>query len=112
MIASVKNIKVAVFGVSALLLFVWLLSGTFQSAIGKTDVNQQSEMNVSPTPNADEFVGSETCAACHEDQFKDVADTKHGKLSELAAWEDKVVGCESCHGGGKRTLKVAATRRR
>jgi predicted CXXCH cytochrome family protein len=99
--ASVKNIKVAVFGMFAILLFVWLVSGTFQAAIGKTDVNQQSEQSVSPTPNPDEYVGSETCAACHEDQFKAVADTKHGKLENLPGWKDKMVGCESCHGGGK-----------
>lgn len=101
MTASNKNIKFAVFGTFALLLFVWLISGTFQSAIGKSDANQQNETNVLPTPNPDEFVGSETCAACHENQFKDVVDTKHGKLSNLSAWKDKVVGCESCHGGGK-----------
>lgn len=55
-----------------------------------------------PINVSDEYVGSETCAACHEDQFKSVAQTKHGKLSLIPNWKDKVQGCESCHGAGKK----------
>jgi DmsE family decaheme c-type cytochrome len=43
-------------------------------------------------------VGSETCAACHEDAATALASTAHGRTSR-ADW-DGVVGCETCHGPG------------
>jgi predicted CXXCH cytochrome family protein len=49
----------------------------------------------------DDYVGTETCAACHEAQFKFFEPTKHGKLHTVESWKGKVVGCESCHGPGK-----------
>ena len=49
----------------------------------------------------DDYIGSETCKNCHEEQFNSFAETKHAKLETLASWKGKVVGCESCHGSGK-----------
>jgi predicted CXXCH cytochrome family protein len=57
--------------------------------------------------NPDDYVGTETCKACHEAQFNSVASTKHGKLENLAAWKGKTVGCESCHGPGKAHVEAA-----
>jgi predicted CXXCH cytochrome family protein len=99
--ASTKNIKVAVFGTFAILFFIWLFSGMLSKAVESSAVNSADALSVSPTPNPDEYVGTETCAACHEAQFNDVSGTKHGKLENLSAWKGKVVGCESCHGPGK-----------
>jgi len=48
---------------------------------------------------SDQFVGSETCAGCHEEVAKKFADNKHAKLAE--DHQAKGVGCESCHGAGK-----------
>jgi predicted CXXCH cytochrome family protein len=99
--ASIKNIKVALLGIFTMLFLGWLALGIFS----KTPIITKVEADVlspAPTPNPDEFVGSETCAACHDDQFKSVSVTKHGKLSQLADWKDKVQGCESCHGAGKK----------
>lgn len=98
---SIKNIKFVFLGIFTIFFFIWLASGTFSKVVGITDV-EADVLNAAPTPNPDEYVGSETCKACHEDQFKSVAETKHGKLSELASWKDKVQGCESCHGAGKK----------
>jgi predicted CXXCH cytochrome family protein len=53
------------------------------------------------------YVGSESCRDCHEDQFKSVGETKHGRLAEMKGWKDKVQGCESCHGPGKGHLEDA-----
>jgi DmsE family decaheme c-type cytochrome len=44
-------------------------------------------------------VGSEVCAACHEEAATSLARTTHGTTA-AATW-DGVVGCESCHGPGK-----------
>jgi predicted CXXCH cytochrome family protein len=50
-------------------------------------------------PAAD-FVGSETCAMCHEDVLEQVKKSPHGLL--MTAVEDKKRGhvCEGCHGPG------------
>lgn len=99
--ASIKNIKVAVLGTFALLFVIWLISGTLSTALGSV-TNLTDKLNASPTPNPDEYVGSETCSACHEEQFKSVSHTKHGKLGDVKSWKDKVQGCEACHGPGKK----------
>src|SRR4051812_42006308 len=99
--ASTQNIKFAVLGTFALLFFSWLFSGTLSRAVESSTVTSAESLNALPTPLPDEYVGSETCAACHDEQFKDVSGTKHGMLENVAAWKGKVVGCESCHGPGK-----------
>lgn len=99
--ASTTNVKVAVLGAVAILLGIWLISGTLSTAIGKTDAVQTDKVNTAPTPNPDEYVGTETCAACHDEAFNSFSDTKHAKLAGVKDWKDKVQGCESCHGPGK-----------
>jgi predicted CXXCH cytochrome family protein len=46
-----------------------------------------------------EYVGSETCAQCHEAIYRDFATATHARLK--APGQNAVnVGCESCHGPG------------
>jgi len=97
--ASTTNIKVAVLGTFAVLFFIWLFSGTLSIATGKTGADQP---DAAPTPNPDEYVGTETCAACHDAEFKSFSGTKHAKLAGVKDWKDKVQGCEGCHGAGKK----------
>lgn len=103
--ASIKIIKAAFLVVFTLFFSFWLISGTFPKALGTDGADQSNLSSVAPTPNPDDFVGSNTCMACHEEQFKRVAKTKHGKLESLSAWKGKVVGCESCHGPGKEHVE-------
>ena len=49
----------------------------------------------------DQYIGSEACKDCHEDQFKAFSHTSHAQLTRLGSWKEKVTGCESCHGPGK-----------
>ncbi|HYV06974.1 MAG TPA: DmsE family decaheme c-type cytochrome [Blastocatellia bacterium] len=51
----------------------------------------------------DDFLGSETCKACHEDQFNSFSKTAHSHLAK-AGWKNE--GCESCHGGGKAHVEA------
>jgi DmsE family decaheme c-type cytochrome len=44
------------------------------------------------------FVGSETCATCHEEAAAALSRTTHGRTA-AAGW-DGAAGCESCHGPG------------
>jgi DmsE family decaheme c-type cytochrome len=52
-----------------------------------------------PTPDASQYVGSDTCKTCHEDIFNNFATTPHWKTT----YSKKVgaQGCEGCHGPGK-----------
>ena len=63
----------------------------------------------SPAPkyNAADYVGSDACKDCHEDQFKAFSHTSHAVLVKEGSWKDKVTGCESCHGPGKAHIEEA-----
>jgi DmsE family decaheme c-type cytochrome len=46
------------------------------------------------------YVGADTCKTCHEDIYKDYANTAHAQTLQSKrgpAWQ----GCEACHGPGK-----------
>jgi predicted CXXCH cytochrome family protein len=47
-----------------------------------------------------QFVGSETCASCHEEVSKGFANNPHTKMSLLHG-NTTGVTCENCHGAGK-----------
>jgi predicted CXXCH cytochrome family protein len=57
------------------------------------------------TDNADDYVGSDACKDCHEDQFKAFSHTSHSQLANIKSWKGKVTGCESCHGPGKAHIE-------
>jgi DmsE family decaheme c-type cytochrome len=99
--ASTGKIKIVVLVTFVLLSFAWLISGTVITAVGSGDTASAETLGALPTPDPNEYVGTETCAACHEAQANSVAHTKHGKLEKLESWKGKVVGCETCHGPGK-----------
>ena len=53
-----------------------------------------------------EFIGSETCQACHEDIAKAFPSNPHGAVEkQKGAWEGKA--CESCHGPGSKHAEAA-----
>jgi len=49
--------------------------------------------------DASQYVGSETCATCHEEAAKKFADNPHTKIAEMHG--NSGATCESCHGPGK-----------
>ena len=52
-----------------------------------------------------DYVGSEACKDCHDDQFKAFSHTSHASLAKINNWKDKVTGCEACHGPGKAHIE-------
>ena len=106
--ASPNKIKAALVTIFSLFVFGWAISGTVLKAMGDS-----FDGEALPTPalianaTADDYVGSESCKECHQDQFKNFSGTKHSKLKDVASWKDKVQGCESCHGPGKKHLEDA-----
>ncbi len=59
---------------------------------------QQATAQVKDTNPAD-YVGSDTCATCHADVAKGLANNPHSAIVELHG--NKAGACESCHGAGK-----------
>jgi predicted CXXCH cytochrome family protein len=100
----INKIKLILLSGFTICLIIWGISGSFSQFSGITNAEN---LNMIPNANPDDYVGSESCKACHEDQFNSFADTKHAKLANLASWKDKVQGCESCHGPGKQHLEDA-----
>lgn len=83
-----------------------VLCGLVVSAIGWLTYNKATQSaSISPDERgkvrSQDYVGTETCKTCHEDQFKNFAHTSHANLARISSWKDKVTGCESCHGPGK-----------
>jgi predicted CXXCH cytochrome family protein len=102
MSTSISRIKIALLGASALLVVVWLVTGSISRTLGSSITETHDQITERAIGAADDnYVGSETCSACHDAQFKSVSGTKHGKLHTVSSWKGKVVGCESCHGPGK-----------
>ncbi len=96
-----RKIKIVFLTVFALMVTGWFLGGKLPAAT-LTASAEPGEMNsVMPLMLGDDYVGSETCQACHEAQFKSFAGTKHARLSNAKDWKGKMHGCESCHGPGK-----------
>lgn len=103
--SSIKFLKVACLVAFAAFFGVWIAWGTL-STVGGTDVVSILPSTAEAFEQSDDYVGSETCMACHEDQHKEFKDTKHAKLGSLPAWKNKPEGCESCHGAGREHVEA------
>lgn len=85
-----------------LIVLLWIVAGIF---IGACSMFEYRPVVMTPPsiPGAD-YVGSETCAECHEAESRYFNLTDHASVSIDITDEDaeagQVEGCESCHGPG------------
>ena len=80
---------------------VLLLFGLPLAADDKSDKDRPAP--VRPV-NASQYVGSDTCKGCHENQFKNIDLTRHHQINALktaAVGGQPGRGCEGCHGPGR-----------
>jgi len=101
MALSIKSAKLGLLGLSAASLLLWLAVGGISEGVSGASVVAGVAPTVPTAATDDDYVGNDTCIACHEPQGKGFEGTKHSKLHTLEAWKNKVVGCESCHGPGR-----------
>lgn len=95
----VKLLKMALVAGCAALGVLYTASSSFSrpaDPVGDKKTTAATSAKYSP----EDFVGSETCKACHEDQHASFSKTAHAKLQK-AGWKSEKQGCESCHGPGK-----------
>ena len=87
----------------------WVLAGfllAVPGSLSKADAPRDDPTQTGASPSeSDDYVGGDTCAACHEVEAKSFSQTTHSRL-EKAGWKDKVTGCESCHGPGKAHVEA------
>jgi len=77
---------------------MWFASGGSSQSVKLS----QTQTTAKPASySAADYIGSEACKDCHEDQFKAYSHTSHAELAKIGSWKGKVTGCEACHGPGK-----------
>jgi DmsE family decaheme c-type cytochrome len=89
-----KILKIVIICAVAIVSVMWLAGGSSSRAV-KTNELQTANLN------ANDYVGTEVCKDCHEDQFKAYSHTAHADLAKISSWKNKITGCESCHGPGQ-----------
>jgi len=95
----VKIVKTSLVAGCAVLGVFYTASSSFsKSADPGEEKKAQSVASTKYSPQ--DYVGSETCQACHAEQFSGFSKTAHAKLAK-AGWKAEQQGCESCHGPGK-----------
>ncbi len=77
----------------------WMLLGMAALSVTAWGAPASTSKPAAPAQDASNFVGSDTCATCHEEQSKKFEGNPHTKL----ALEHGKAGatCENCHGAGK-----------
>ena len=92
--------------------FVLCLAAVMLVALGITRVGIAGESpQAAPAPKVSgDYVGSDTCITCHEDQNKRFKNTVMGKAFANPHTPDEKLGCESCHGPGKAHVDAGGTK--
>jgi DmsE family decaheme c-type cytochrome len=91
----------------ASLLCFWKAVSADAAATDKkqaTPDKQQANAKKTSVPNPADFVGSETCEACHGEIGKKFAENPHSRLALMHG--GKGVTCESCHGPGREHVEA------
>ncbi|HLF18202.1 MAG TPA: cytochrome c3 family protein [Candidatus Omnitrophota bacterium] len=58
-----------------------------------------TNINIMPKIEGAEYVGMDTCTACHEDQHKEFRNSTHARIT-VEKDSNEPQGCEMCHGPG------------
>src|SRR5665811_1990984 len=57
-----------------------------------------------------DYVGSDVCISCHDDQNRRFMNTVMGKAFAKPHTADEKLGCESCHGAGKAHVEAGGSK--
>src|SRR5262249_13379209 len=68
--------------------------------IEASDHGAKAATAANSAPADSDYVGSETCKSCHEEQFNSFSKTSHARLAH-SGWKAEKQACEACNGAGK-----------
>jgi DmsE family decaheme c-type cytochrome len=85
------------FRTAALLIIVAALALSANAAQDKAKAAMPSAQGT----DAGDYVGSDICISCHDDQNRRMKNTVMGKAFAKPHTADEKLGCESCHGPGR-----------
>jgi DmsE family decaheme c-type cytochrome len=95
-----KRIAIAVAAVALVMLVVTGVSAA-------RELPQKAAPTVAVTGD---YVGSDVCIGCHDDQNKRFKNTVMGKAFAKPHTADERLGCESCHGPGKAHVEAGGSK--
>ena len=98
----VRAIKLVILSGSAIGVICWLALTNRSPASASF---APPPISAAATGDDADYVGTEACKDCHEDQFKAFSHTSHAQLTKIKSWKGKVTGCEACHGPGKAHIE-------
>src|ERR1051326_8481154 len=100
---NIKNVKYAlmfIFCLSALLVF---MPAKF-SSLTKASPDKAKQSKPAPPVDVTQYVGSDSCAQCHNNEAAHYSVTAHRKTNNENFPVDQR-GCEACHGGAKKHVE-------
>jgi len=82
-------------------LIVLFVLSSAQVLLAQSSAGQATTKPPQAASTDSDYVGSETCKACHEDNYNSFAKTPHWKTTFDTRGGPSKQGCEACHGPGK-----------
>jgi DmsE family decaheme c-type cytochrome len=80
-------------------LMLMLVAGVFSAVALAAPAGEKKAASKTEVAASAQYVGSETCATCHEEVSKGFTSNPHNKAAAMHG--DKSVTCENCHGAGQ-----------
>jgi len=85
-------------------------TGASAEQIQDKTVAPPSQETSLPAKGDGDYVGSDTCVTCHEEQSRRFNKTTMGKAMARPHTPDEAHGCESCHGPGRTHVEAGGTK--
>jgi DmsE family decaheme c-type cytochrome len=97
-----KNHKRFAVSLAAVMLVMLVVTGV-------SIAGEQPKAAPAPTVGGD-YVGSDICISCHDDQNRRMKNTVMGKAFAKPHTADEKLGCESCHGPGRVHVEAGGSK--